>query len=162
MKKIIIPFCVVIMCITISCQTQPGGRQELIISKANQVILLHETYFAAQYESWIPNQEQVDEALNSISAFLLAAEYNNSLDEYFKSEIEKIINNYEKYRVQFVGITDNEKKYIHCNFIPIHYNFPIDWKDTLIVVEDGGFWYWHVFYDVESKKVRKIYINGYA
>ncbi|MBN1798593.1 MAG: hypothetical protein JW822_08440 [Spirochaetales bacterium] len=162
MKRLFALFWLIGMVILISCQTQSVGSQEVLIPKENQVILIKESYFEPQYESWIPTQEQVDEALNAISAFLMAAESNNSLDEYFKSEIEKIIDNYDKYRVQFVGIMENEKKYIHCNFILINYNFPINWKEQLIVVEDGGFWYWYVFYDIEFKKVRKIYINGYA
>jgi hypothetical protein len=145
-----------------SCQTQSVETQALNISKENQVILAEEDYFAAQYELWVPDKEQTDEALAVISTFLKEAKSNSSLDEYFKSEIEKIIDNYDKYRVQFVGIIEDEKKYIHCNFIPIKYNYPINWKKQLIVVEDGGFWYWHVFYDLEFKKVRKIYINGYA
>jgi hypothetical protein len=74
-----------------SCQTQSVETQALNISKENQVILAEEDYFAAQYELWVPDKEQTDEALAVISTFLKEAKSNNSLDEYFKSEIEKII-----------------------------------------------------------------------
>jgi len=145
----------------ISCQTQTTAKEDIFISKENRVILTNEKYLATQYELWTPTQEHIAEALTVIITFLQNAELNNSLDEYFKSEIEKIIDNCDKYRVQFVGIIENEKKYIHCNFIPNNNDFS-NWKEQLIMVDDGGFWFWQVYYDVQLKKVIKIYINGYA
>jgi len=109
MKNIITVSCLASMLFMISCQTQTTAKEDIFISKENQVILTQEEYFETHYELWIPTQEQITGALAVIITFLEDAELNNSLDEYFKSEIEKIIDNCDKYRVQFVGIIENEK-----------------------------------------------------
>jgi hypothetical protein len=144
-----------------SCHTQTLNNQGLFISAQDRVILKHDEYIESQYEIWVPTDEQTLNTLEDIFTFLQDAESNNEFDAYFKSEIKKIIKNRNQYRVQFIGILEDNKKYIHCNFIPKNEGFS-NWKDKLIIVKDGGFWFWQIFYDVDLRKVKKIYINGYA
>jgi hypothetical protein len=36
------------------------------------------------------------------------------------------------------------------------------WKEELVIVSDGGFWYWYAVYDVESGKLVHFDSNGDA
>lgn len=147
------------MILLFSCKTHHIADEQLFISKTNRVILGSEEYFGRKYELWSPSEDDIQEALNAIFRFLKDSESNKKLTEYFKAEIRKIIINLNSYRVQFVGIVFNDRRYIHCNFIHMNSNFK-DWKEKLIIAVAGGFWYWYINYDAELKKVIQIYING--
>jgi len=148
MKYIYILLCVIIMILLFACKTHHIADEQFFISKANSVILGSEEYFGRKYELWIPTE-------NDIKDF----ESNNKLTVYFRAELRKIIMNLNSYRVQFVGIVFNDRRYIHCNFVHMNSSFK-DWKEKLIIAVAGGFWYWYINYDAELKKVIQIYING--
>jgi hypothetical protein len=145
--------------IIFSCHTHHIADKQLFISKEQRVILEHEEYFGEKYELWIPTDDDIQEALDVIIRFLKDSESDEKLAVYFRAEIKKILQNLSAYQVQFVGIVYNDRRYIHCNFIHIKSRFK-DWKERLIVAVAGGFWYWYINYDVELKKVIKLYING--
>ncbi len=36
------------------------------------------------------------------------------------------------------------------------------WKESFVVVNDGGFWYWTVLYDPQRGTYTDLRVNGYA
>ncbi|MBN1798729.1 MAG: hypothetical protein JW822_09130 [Spirochaetales bacterium] len=142
-----------------SCRTHHIADETNFITEANRVILANEQYFGGKYELWVPTDAEIQEALDVIFTFLKDSESDKKLTVYFRAEIRKILKNVSSYRVQFVGIIYNDRRYIHCNFVHMNSGFE-DWREKLIVAVAGGFWYWYINYDAELKKVIKMYING--
>ena len=151
--------CVCTLVLLFSCSTHHIADEHMFISNEQRVILEDEEYFGGKYELWVPTAAETQEALEVIFAFLKHSESDPALTVYFKAEIKKILKNLSSYRVQFVGIIFNERRYIHCNFIHISSGFK-NWKEKLVVAVAGGFWYWYINYDMQLKKVVKMYING--
>jgi hypothetical protein len=140
-----------------ACRTQHIAGENIPIPEGNRVVLAGEEYFRARYDLWVPAKNDIREALDVIWLFLKHAQADKTLSSYFRAEVKKILKNLSHYRVQFVGIILNNRRYIHCNFF--HENSRADgWKQRLVMVAAGGFWY--AYYDMELKKVVKIYING--
>ena len=107
--------------------------------------------------TWLPTKEQINRSLNAIYKFL-DSPFN--ITAWQKSEIAKIKENLSSYNVQFVGIELNGKKRIWCNFFPAK-SFK-KWKKQVVMVLDGGFWYWQIQYDLESNSCVNFRSNGYA
>jgi hypothetical protein len=131
--------------------------QEIIL-KENQVILKTE---------WAPVEEQTDRALTTI------VEYLNNIGEntdqvYLINSAKKILAEINQYCVQFTGINKDGKKIIHCNFFHIEDHWKHgspghpNWKESLVMVLDGGYWYWQIEYDIETKKCFNFRVNGEA
>jgi hypothetical protein len=159
MKYLYVLLSVVLLCALFSCKTNQITKKEFLIPPQNRVVLRDEAYFKARYELWVPTEHDVQQALQDIHRFLEISEVNKAFSSHFRSEVKKIIMNMSLYRVQLVGIIFNNRRYIHCNFI--HRDSPVtDWKHRLIMTAGGGFWYWYVYYDAETKEVVRIYING--
>jgi hypothetical protein len=99
----------------------------------------------------------------AIQAFLEKPTFE---DEYTKGEIKEILKHAKQYRVQFVGIERDGKKYIWCNFFPAprkgEEDYHPDWKRREVQVLDGGFDYWRIKYDPKTGKCHDFYSNGYA
>jgi hypothetical protein len=114
--------------------------------------------------SWTPTKAETQKALEAITAFLNDPDrYEETIKgwttdlEYAKGEIGKIRENFSKYGVQFTGVTLKGKRLIHCNFGPAD---RID--KNYLMVEDGGFWFWQIDYDISTGILMKLYIIGYA
>jgi len=122
------------------------------IPPENQVILKGD---------WTPTPEQTAKALTAIQTFL---ENPKSSSAEQQAEIKKILVNSSKYRVQFKGILEKNKKVIRCNFFPASGSkddFPY-WKKQVVMVCDGGFWFWRIDYDVQQGECLSFSSNGYA
>jgi len=108
--------------------------------------------------SWNPTVDEISKALSATQRFL---EKPTNINEWQKEEIQKILSNSSKYRVQFSCVLEDGKKLIRCNFIPTGENFS-EWKDHMIFVCDGGFWFWQIDYDVGNDQCLNFRSNGYA
>ena len=100
-------------------------------------------------------------ALTAIQTFL---ENPKGQSAWKQSEIKKILVNSSKYRVQFKGVLEKNRKYIKCNFFRASGDkddFP-NWKKEEIIVDDGGFWFWQIDYDIHRGKCLNFSSNGYA
>jgi hypothetical protein len=125
------------------------------IPKANRAILTS--------GRWTPSADETQKALVATQAYL---EKPDSFYEYQKLEIKKILKHTKEYRVQFVGVERDGKKYIWCNFFPVprkgQEDTFKDWKRQEVMMEDGGFRYWQIEYDPKTGKCHKFSSNGYA
>jgi hypothetical protein len=121
---------------------------------------------------WTPSMNDIFNAESMLSATLKKAQTDpEPIAEYYKKEdsrerlkfdIGQILENYQKYYRQYVGLTINGKKYIYLNSIPRESKMSSEYKKRVIYVLDGGFWFWKVLYSVEDKKFQRIEINGRA
>ena len=111
---------------------------------------------------WKPSENDTQKALAAVQAFL---EKPNSTNKWTLGEIKKILAHSKDYRVQFTGVLLNGKKMIRCNFFPTHgitedqFDY---WKQQEVDVCDGGFGFWHAYYDPGTGKCLKFMSNGYA
>ena len=127
--------------------------EETIIPPENIVIL------NTKESTWTPTAEQVDAALKKVFEFI---DNPSNVNDWQKSEIQKIKNKLTSYNVQFVGKEDNGNKIIWCNFF-INYEERFDyWKKGVVFVLDGGNNFWQIMYDPKSDSCYKFYSNGYA
>jgi len=113
---------------------------------------------------WTPSQSQTDAAYRSVQRFLQKPVVSES---YYLQQIAEILKHRKQYRVQFIGRYHKGRKIILCSFFPIR--FPEDkrdetpeWRQQLIEVMDGGFWYWRVEYDPQTDQCGDFDVNGYA
>jgi hypothetical protein len=85
---------------------------------------------------------------------------------YSQGEIRKIVAHYDEYRHQYVGILLNGERRVFINCFGVHESAqgesPAYWREQFVVVDDGGFWYWHIEYDPIAKKFLEFRSNGYA
>jgi hypothetical protein len=107
--------------------------------------------------TWSPTEEQAQEALLKIYEFI-----NNpsNLSDWQKREIEGIKKNLSSYKVQFIGIEIEGEKRIWCNFFTGD-SFDY-WEDNVVMVHDGGFWFWQIQYVLETGECINFISNGYA
>jgi hypothetical protein len=119
------------------------------------MVILHADY---PYKStWSPTEEQVQKALLKIYEFI-----DNPLgvSDWQKKEIAEIKKNLSTYKVQFVGIEIEGEKRIWCNFFGGD-SFDY-WKENVVMVFDGGFWFWQIQYVEKTGECIKFISNGYA
>ncbi len=120
---------------------------------------------------WTPSPEDVTKAEARVRSAMLAARTSLQAvtgpepqytppSEYTIGEIRKIVENYDGYHLQYLGIVVSGKKRILCNFFPRSEGdrWLLEWW----VVEDGGFWYWTIQYDIEGDRCLGFESNGYA
>ena len=113
--------------------------------------------------AWTPTAELTAKALLAIQTFL---ENPKDQSDWSKKQIGKILENGSRYRVQFIGVEENGRRILRCNFFPEsspdgREMFP-QWKERMIFVLDGGFWFWRVDYDIETGECSNFESNGNA
>ncbi len=112
---------------------------------------------------WIPTVKDTNIAIESVWEFLKSPK---AVTEWDRSEIKKIKQNFSKYKVQFAGIEVHGQKKILCNFFWSERNIDDvifgNWRNELITIKDGGFWYWQIEYDTSSGECMNFQSNGYS
>jgi hypothetical protein len=107
---------------------------------------------------WTPLPEDTQKALVAVQAFLANP---GSTNNWEKREIWRILQHTKEYRVQFVGVVRDGKRFIWCNFFPSRGNYE-NWKKDKVDVMDGGFWYWQIDYDPSTDTCLNFYSNAYG
>ncbi len=146
-------FIVLTLFILNSCAIDSGPDPKLI-SKDKYVIL--------GSGDWTPSKSDSKRALIAVEQYLKKPDLNKTLysdDDELLENIGKIKKNITKYYVQIIGIRKNGKKIIHCNFF--FSVFP-EWKYDEVVIKDGGFGVWRIYYDPKTNKCSDMSVNGEA
>lgn len=134
---------------------------EQIASKGNRIILDESCSNIWLDIEWVPSNEQTEKAVTALGQFLNDDEALKKSSERLAGEVLKIREHFGEYRVQFSGVIEDGKKYIHCNFFPAVRSFP-DWEHQYVCVFDSGFWYWNILYDPLTGELSRFQINGYT
>jgi hypothetical protein len=133
-----------------------AGAAALDIPAGGRVIL--------HFGKWTPSSAEADAAFRCAQHFLAQPAVK---EKYELSQIALIREHTREYRVQFVGQHRNGKKIILCNFFPAQFpeqkQDPFSyWRQQLVEVMDGGFWFWRIEYDPQSDSCSAFSSNGYA
>jgi hypothetical protein len=110
--------------------------------------------------SWQPTNDQVVEAEKAIHRFLEAAKRdiriafpNGSKRElsWNAPQIANILKQYDRYQIQFVGITVHGQREIFCNYFIRSPSDSSDPARAFVMVFDGGSFYWQIIYVPATK-----------
>ncbi len=107
--------------------------------------------------TWTPTEEQVQKALIKVYEFI---DNPSGVSDWQKKEIVEIKKNLLSYKVQCVGIAIEGERRIWCNFFSGK-GFDY-WKEKVVIVKDGGFWFWQIEYVEKTGKCINFISNGYA
>ena len=81
--------------------------------------------------------------------------------EFISKNAKAIVQNFRRFRRQYIGLVVEGKKYIYVNSFPKD-EFHNDNTSDFVFVLDGGFWYWQILYNAKQKKFSDLNINGDA
>jgi hypothetical protein len=85
------------------------------------------------------------------------AEYLSQNSSYFYRQ-PPVWEQLDEYQRQYIGLERGDRQIIYGNFFCN--NLGMDWRQKLVIVEDGGDCYFQVEYDVESEVFIKLLVNG--
>ena len=74
--------------------------------------------------------------------------------------IDKNLNKYK--RQYFGGIDENGKKYLLINCFWSERENSNGWLNEMIIVLDGGSYYWQIKYYIDTNELKDLMVNGYA
>jgi len=77
-----------------------------------------------------------------------------------KKQLAGINLHYGQYGIQFAGIKVHGRRKILCNFFYLPDPIYVDPSARFVVVNDGGYYFWHIEYDVSMDTCSNIQING--
>jgi len=153
---------IAILFILAGCATVPHDPDEpvLVSGQGYRGVILplsatqEELYLGAE-SYWVPSAEQVRAMEERLPSFLL------------REKQDELSGKVALYYRQYIGITINGRRLIYGNFI-----HNTAWKESLedgvdyhrhmMMVDDGGAWFFQVEYDVETEAFVELGINGVA
>lgn len=110
---------------------------------------------------WTPGEALVGRAEQAVLRHLQEIVRSGTKDKWHAEAIPKILQNYSRYRVQFIGRFHFRRNIIECNyFIPGPWDR--DWTAKRVGVVDGGWAFWRIKYDVELERCFDLRINSRA
>lgn len=67
----------------------------------------------------------------------------------------------KKYKRQYIGYVDsNGHRILYINCLWKKAEFSSNWLQDVIVVCDGGLWFWQIKFDLTTDKLFEFYVNG--
>lgn len=123
--------------------------------------------FPSTYEEYIgsnlrfsPTRIQVDSAEKELREGLKLI----NKDKINQSNSPVIHENLKSYKRQYLGYIDqngNRILYINCFWESKHEKFE-NWLMTFIQVSDGGSYYWSIKYNLDTRQLFDLQVNGHA
>ncbi|EFM08792.1 hypothetical protein PaecuDRAFT_4257 [Paenibacillus curdlanolyticus YK9] len=112
---------------------------------------------------WTPSKENIEQFENGFRDYLVSQLKDaGELDETSNNEAKRItyvLDHFNEYKRQYVGIIESGKKVVYCNLIR---GSAGDWKNELVVMFDGGPNYFSIHFNVQKERYFDLMINGYA
>lgn len=102
-------------------------------------------------ETWTPDKAEVLQLEARIAAYLKKAAAKQSPNLWSKIA---------SYKRQYFGLIRNNHRVIFTNFFCD--SFQVDWKSTVVAVEDGGDCFFTVMYEINRASFSELRINGEA
>lgn len=113
-------------------------------------------------ETFTPTAAEVRECEAGLRRFLERTAADPSTNAWSAGEIRKILPNLGLYRRQYAGVIVEGRRRVLVNAFRKDPEDTSYWLESLLVICDGGFWYWQVQYDPASKRYAEFCSNGYA
>lgn len=112
-----------------------------------------------QQNRFTPTKEEIFKAENALK--LKLKEANKNLENQYNSPI--IHRNLKKYKRQYFGyINDKGEKILYINSLWKKNEKETKWMQQIIMVSDGGSYYWNIEYNLETEELENLKVNGYA
>jgi len=102
---------------------------------------------------WTPSVDDILKLEEKIAEYLS----QNSSQFYRQPPVWERLDEYQR---QYIGLERGDRKTIYGNYFCNSEG--INWRQELVIVEDGGECYFQVEYDVESELFIKLMVNGEA
>lgn len=138
-----------------------SSRAELYKTKRFDAALFPSEYNSLMKgERFTPTKTDVEKAEKALRSDL--EKINKDLVN--QSSSPKIHKKLKKYKRQYFGVIDekgNRILLINC-FWAKNQNISTNWLKSRIVVMDGGSYYWHVKYNLDTRKLFELVVNGYS
>jgi hypothetical protein len=101
---------------------------------------------------WTPNMDDISKLNRKIEIYL-----QQSKD----TVANKVAGNLSDYKMQYIGYTDNGKKWILINaFCGSVWKANDSWQSNVVIVFDGGPCFFQVRYDVVGSQFERFEVNG--
>lgn len=89
--------------------------------------------------------------------------FKSALSDYLQANQDVVLLDLSDYRFQFIGLSVRGKDAVFANaFCRYHWSDDSSWRETLVVVDDGGNCYFQATYDTDSHTIIWLMINGVA
>ena len=112
-----------------------------------------------QQNRFTPTKEEIIKAENTLKYKLKLL--NNPLMNQSRSPI--IHKNLKKYKRQYFGyINAKGEKILYINSLWSKSNRENYWLQQMMMVSDGGSYYWNIEYNLETDELENLKVNGYA
>ncbi|TDQ18226.1 hypothetical protein DFQ04_0024 [Algoriphagus boseongensis] len=179
MKSIIFQFITVIVFLSCNKNLKVDNSNENFRSESNDIEILDSTNIALHYKTkkfevaifpkeykdflpekrFTPTKSEIEKAELALETKLK----NINKEQINQSSSPIIDKNLHKYRRQYFGcIDDNGKKYLLINCFWSDRENSKGWLNGMIMVLDGGSYYWEIEYYIENDELKNLSINGYA
>ena len=106
---------------------------------------------------WTPSASDVEMLERQLPEFL-----RTQYSAYGVEKVSTITAYLPKYRRQYVGILEDGSRQIFVNFLLPNDPLDKDWRRNFVVVTDGGFYYWRVYYNLDRQQFHHFSVNGDA
>ena len=117
------------------------------------------SYEIMQGKRFTPTKEEIFEAEKALKSKLKEA--NRNLENQYNSPI--IHRNLKKYKRQYFGyINGNGKKVLYINSLWKKNEEETKWLQQIIMVSDGGSYYWNIEYNLNTDELINLSVNGSA
>lgn len=121
--------------------------------------------FPKEYDKFLP-EKRFTPSKDEITFAELALE--NQLKEINKNRpnqssspiIDKNLNKYK--RQYFGGVDENGRKYLLINCFWSERENSNGWLNGMVIVMDGGSYYWQIKYYIDTNELKNLMVNGYA
>lgn len=100
---------------------------------------------------WTPSEDEIMKLEDRLAGYLS----QNAVQFYRQPPVWERLDEYQR---QYIGFERGGKKLIYGNFFCN--NLGIDWRQGLVIVQDGGECYFQVEYDAESGMFTMLLVNG--
>jgi len=147
---------ILLLIFLVSCSTLPLESPTVEVNQ-NWVIVTKEqaeeiaSWLGGSGGFWTPSADDIFKLEERL------AEYLSQNSSYFFSQ-PPTWERLDEYQRQYIGLERGGRQIIYGNFFCN--NLGMDWRKTLVIVDDGGDCYFQVEYDVEDGALIMLLVNG--
>jgi hypothetical protein len=129
----------------------PKDQSWVIITKERAEELGIESWLIENDDFWTPSVDDITKLEEKIAEYLS----QNSHQFYGQPPVWEQLDEYQR---QYIGLEHAGQQLIYGNYFCN--SGGVNWREELVVVDDGGDCFFQIEYDVESEAFIKLLVNG--